>query len=78
MEWQQVINLVAGTALAVFGWFCRQIWDSVQALKEDIKRIEVELPTNYVRRSEIDQRFDKIETILNKIFDRLDDKADKV
>lgn len=77
MEWQYVINFIAGTAIAVFGWFCRQIWDSVQALKEDIKRIEVDLPTHYVRRVEIDARFDKIETILNKIFDRLEDKVDK-
>lgn len=77
MEWQQIINIVMGAVLAVIGWFARQIWDSVQALKNDIQRIEVELPTNYVRRVEIDARFDKIEQILNKIFDKLESKADK-
>lgn len=76
-DWQGVIDLVGGSILAVMGWFCRELWDSVKALKNDIQNIEIELPTNYVRKDEINQRFDKIETILEKIFDKLDQKADK-
>ncbi len=77
MDWQQMINIAMATVLGVTGWFARQIWDSVQRLKDDLNRLEVELPTNYVRKSEIDIRFDKIEGILNKIFDKLESKADK-
>lgn len=77
MDAQTLINFIGGTMLAVIGWFARQLWDSVQALKDDIKRIEVDLPTSYVRRSELDSRFDKIEQILEKIFDKLEAKADK-
>jgi len=77
MEWQQLINIGASTLLMALGWWCRQIWDSVQALKKDVQKIEVDLPTHYVRKIDIEQRFDRLENILDKIFDKLDNKADK-
>lgn len=77
MDWQTMINLVGGAILAITGWFARQIWDSVQELKNDIHQIEVDLPTYYVKRVDIDLRFDKLENILERIFDRLEQKADK-
>jgi predicted negative regulator of RcsB-dependent stress response len=77
MDWQNIINLALGSVIGVVGWFARQIWDSVQSLKNDIKQIEIDLPTNYARKVDIDARFDKLEHILQKIFDRLDSKADK-
>jgi predicted negative regulator of RcsB-dependent stress response len=77
MDWQNIINLALGSVIGLIGWFARQVWDSVQTLKEDIKQIEIDLPTNYARKVDIDARFDKLEHILQKIFDRLDSKADK-
>jgi len=59
------------------GWWCREIWDSVKALKDDVKKIEVDLPTNYVRKTEIEYRLDKIDQVLERIFDKLDSKVDK-
>lgn len=72
-----IINIVLGVCLSVGGWFVRQMWDAVQNLKQDIQRIEVELPTNYVRKSDLDARLDKIDDMLEKLFDRLNSKADK-
>lgn len=77
MDTQTIINLAGGAILTTLGWFARQIWDSVQALKDDIRKIEVELPTNYVRRVDLDARFDRIEATLERIFDKLEAKADK-
>jgi len=74
---QEIINLIIGSVLAVLGWFARQLWDAVQKLKEDMKQIEVDLPTHYVRKDELEVRFDKIEVMLNRIFEKLDSKADK-
>lgn len=74
---QSIINILIGSVLGVLGWFARQLWDAVQELKHDITKIEVDLPTHYVRKDELEQRFDKIETMLNRIFEKLDSKADK-
>ena len=77
MEWQTLINLGAGTVLTAMGWFCREIWDSVQKLKEDVKQIEIDLPSNYVKKDEIKDRFDRIEQLLDKLFEKMEQKADR-
>lgn len=77
MDWQLFINLAGGAILTAIGWWCREIWDSVKALKEDIKKIEVDMPTNYMKKDDINARFDKIDGVLERIFDRLDNKVDK-
>ena len=77
MENQSLFNIGVVAVLACAGWFARQLWDAIQDLKEDLKQIEVDLPTQYVRKVDIESRFDKLESILEKIFDRLDRKADK-
>jgi hypothetical protein len=77
MDSQTMMNLVAGSALTVLGWFARQLWSAIQNMQKNIKDIEVAMPTHYIRRSEVDNRFDRVETMLDKIFDRLDTKANK-
>jgi chaperonin cofactor prefoldin len=74
---QAIINLIIGAVLSVLGWFARQLWDAVQELKQDVKQIEVDLPTHYVRKEDLESRLDRIEASLNRIFEKLDHKADK-
>ena len=77
MDWQTLFNFAGSAVLAAIGWWCRQIWDSVQALKEDVKSIEIDLPTNYVKKDEIKDRFDRIEALFDKLYEKLDNKVDK-
>jgi len=80
-HWQLLINVVGGAALAAVGWFCREIWDSVKMLREDVHRIEINLPESYIKRSEIesrldkiDMRFEKLDAHITKLFERLESK----
>jgi hypothetical protein len=41
------------------------------------QKIEIALPTNYVRKDEFSDGVKEIKEMLGKIFDRLDNKADK-
>ena len=77
MQDQTIINVVIGAVLSVLGWFARQLWDAVQTLKQDMKELEVDLPTYYLRKDEFESKLDKIEAMLERIFDKLDHKADK-
>jgi chaperonin cofactor prefoldin len=74
---QDLINLILSSVMAVLGWFGKTVWDAVQELKKDLKGLEVELPTYYVRKDELENRMDKIEAMLAKIYDKLETKADK-
>ena len=77
MDAQTSINLVGGALLAIVGWVARQLYQSIRDLQRDIKSIEVSLPTNYVQKTEFNSNLREIKEMLNKIFDKLDDKADK-
>ena len=77
MEFQSLFNILAGASLTVIGWFARQVWDATQKLKEDLSDLELNISEKYVKKSEIAARFDKIEIILEKLFDKLDAKQDK-
>ena len=74
---QSTINLALSAALAIAGWFARQLWEAVKALKDDLHRIEANLPIDYVRKDDLDKRMDHIEDMFKRIYDKLDGKADK-
>ena len=77
MQFQDIFNLVGGALLLGVGWWCREIWDSVKSLKTGLQSIEVDLAKNYATKQDINSRLDKIDNVLERIFDRLDGKADK-
>ena len=77
MDWQQLINLGLGSFLAIVGWFARQLWDAVQDLKTDVSDLELHMVENYVKKEDITGRFDRIEQLLDKVYEKLDKKADR-
>lgn len=84
MDWQIIINIGAGGLLTIGGWFARQLWDSVKELKTDLAGIRLHMSENYVKKSEVDgfradmdRRFDRIEVLLDKLYEKMDQKVDK-
>lgn len=74
---QNTINLALGAALAIAGWFARQLWEAVKSLKDDLHKIEADMPKTYVLKDDMDKRMDHIEDMFKRIYDKLDGKADK-
>ncbi len=70
---QQLLNILFGAALAVAGWFARELWSAVQELKSDIAK----LPLVYVTKQDYRDDMKDIKDMLGKIFDKLDGKQDK-
>ena len=77
MDTQSLINLGLSAFMATLGWFARQLWDAVSELRRDIHKIEVDLPSNYVQKNEYAETMKRIEIMFERIFDKLDEKADK-
>jgi len=81
MDTQFLFNMLTGLAIGIGGWFARQLWDSVQRLKEDVHNLEVDLPRNYIRKDEFKDVLKEIRDIQAEIFRKIDDlrkeKADK-
>jgi len=77
MDTQTIVNFVGIVAIGAGGWFAREIWGAVKELRKDLHELEVDLPTSYVSKLDIDKRMDHIETMFQRIYDKLDGKADK-
>ena len=76
-EPQSLINLAGGAVIGVIGWFARGIYNAMEQLRKDVHQIEVDLPKTYVAKEDWHESLKKIENMLEKIFDKLDTKADK-
>ena len=77
MQTQDLFNTILGVGFTALGWFGRQLWEAVKELRSDLHRIEADLPKTYVMRSELDKRMDHIENMFQRIYDKLEGKADK-
>ena len=77
METQSILNMVCIAAIGAGGWFGRELWGAVKELRKDLHDIEIDLPTSYVSKLDMDKRMDHIETMFQRIYDKLDGKADK-
>ena len=77
MDLQSVVNMGLGLILTMLGWFAKAMWDAVSELKADLAQLRAELPKEYVAKDDYKADMKEIKDMLGKIFDRLDDKADK-
>lgn len=78
---QDLINLLAGTALAVGGWFARVLWVAVRDLEKDLARLREDLPKTYLPKTEAREAIADLTHEMRenfaRLFKMLDGKADK-
>ena len=70
---QILFNIIIGIAGLFGGWILNNISRSIERLDRDVRA----LPLTYVTRVDYRADIDEIKTILGRIWDKLDDKADK-
>lgn len=76
-EYQTIINIGAGTILAVTGWFARQLWDAVKELKTDLANLRIEIAKDYTPKQDFQQAMIELRSMFEVIRDKLDNKADR-
>jgi len=77
LETQQLINGALVFISGVTGWFARELWNAVKELKQDLAKLREEMPKDYVMKEDYRRDIYEIKEYLSKIFDRLENKADK-
>jgi len=70
---QVFFNIAVAIASAFGGWILNNIHRSLEKLDNDVRS----MPHKYVNRDDYREDMRDIKDMLNKIFDRLDAKADK-
>jgi len=77
MDSQDLFNAAITLSGAFGGWILKTIWDAIKDLKMEIKELNREVNQDFVRREDFKDSILEIKEMLNKIFDKLDNKADK-
>ena len=77
MDNQHLINAMLAGGFTVLGWFARELWAAVKELKADLAKLREDLPKEYVLRSDYREDIRDIKVMLAKIFEKLENKADK-
>lgn len=73
MNYQTLFNLAIAIAGFFGGWILSTIYRSIERLDKDVRG----MPLMYVTKDDYRHDIDEIKGMLTKIFDKLDDKADR-
>lgn len=73
MEPQSLINIVGGIAAFFAGWTINSITRAIEKIEDKLNAV----PTNYVAKDDYKNDLQRVYEMLDKIFAKLDDKADK-
>lgn len=74
---QTLLNWVYGGVMTALGWFGRVLWEADRELRQDLSKLREDLPKQYVAKDDYREDVRDIKQMLEKIFDRLETKADK-
>lgn len=74
---QTLFNFILAGVSSILGWFLREMWAAVKELKADLARLREELPHDYVVKDDYRQDVRELKDLLQKLFERLDKKADR-
>ena len=70
---QILFNIIIGVAGVFGGWILNNISRSIERLDKDVRQ----MPLTYVTRADYRADIDEIKSMLMRINDKLDEKADK-
>ena len=70
---QILFNIIVGIAGVFGGWILNNISRSIERLDKDVRQ----MPLTYVTRVDYRADIEEIKSMLNRMNDKLDDKADK-
>ncbi|CAB4131945.1 hypothetical protein UFOVP135_31 [uncultured Caudovirales phage] len=77
MDYQTLLNIGLTLISSVTGWFARELWSAVKELKADLAKLKEDLPKSYVAKDDYKDDIRELKDMINKIFDKLDNKSDK-
>lgn len=73
MDYQVLFNLAITAAAFFGGWTLNRIYTAIDRLDSDVRG----MPHVYVSKEDYKHELQKVQEMLNRILDKLDDKMDK-
>ena len=77
MEALSLFQALLAIAVSVAGWFLRMLWDNHNTLEKSIMQHQLDASEKFVRKDDYRVDITEIKGMLDKIFNQLNQKADK-
>ncbi len=72
MDLQTLINTVLPLICVAIGWLCKELWNAVKELKDDLVDLRGHVSEHYVRKDDFNTRWDEVLKAVHRIEDKLD------
>ena len=72
MDLQSLFAALLPLALVAVGWFLKEIWSAVQALKLEVHDIRTHVAENYMHKNDFADRWEEVLKAVHRIEDKLD------
>ena len=81
-QYKSLLEMGLWVIVATMGWFLRELWGAVKELRADLHKIEVDLPSNYVKREDFTDEMSKLRQEIRQdfqiAFKKIDELRDKI
>jgi len=84
MTFQDIINYGIVAVFGTVAYVVRSIFEQIAKLKHEIEQHKLQVSELYVKKAEVDtlrgemdKRFDRLEQMIARLYDKIDAKADK-
>lgn len=75
---EELIKYAVYGIMAVVGWFVRVLWDAQKEMQNDMKKLELDIATNYTRKSDFKDIIAELKEDMKEITQPLFKKLDKI
>jgi hypothetical protein len=77
IDLQLVLQYLIYPVMLVAGWFLKSMWAAIGQLRKDLAELQLAISENYVKKSDLDHKFDLIMAELREMRDIIRGKVDK-
>lgn len=77
MEYWPIVTTLITVIMAVLGWFLKELWSQVKELRQTHQSHRDHVSDYYIKKDDFKDFRDSIMSILGRIENKLDSKADK-
>ena len=72
-----ILEIILAIGVSIAGWFTKMVWDKIGKIERNLVDIQKDFHDRYVRRDDYRNDMREIKAMLDKIFNKLDEKVDK-
>ena len=81
-QYKPLLEMALWVVVATIGWFLRELWGAVKDLQKNIHQIEVDMPSNYVKRDDFSSEMSKLRQDIREDFQiafrKIDELRDRI